>query len=193
MADSTTHDTSLATPTSSHAAIDDSAWMRDLVSHHSNELRRFAAAQIGPDAADDVVSETFAAAWSGRAGFDPTIATERAWLIGIALNKCRMLGRAQRRWNRCAERFAPDVFGENFSEGSDARIDARRDGRSIVRALNALPEEQRTVLILAARTGLNSSEIAAAMAIPAATVRSHLSRSRKAVAATLNIEDGDDA
>lgn len=193
MADSTTHETALETRTSSRAAIDDSVWMRDLVSRHASEVRRFAAAQVGPDGADDVVSETFAAAWSGRAGFDPTIATERAWLIGIALNKCRMLGRAQRRWNRRAERLAPDVPGENFSEESDARLDAQRDGRSIVRALNALPEEQRTVLILAARTGLNSSEIASAMAIPAATVRSHLSRARKAVAATLNIEDGNDA
>lgn len=192
MADSTTHDTSRQSPSSSRTALDGDEWMRELVSSHASVLRRFAAAQVGPDMADDVVSETFAAAWHDRADFDPSIATERAWLIGIALNRCRMLGRAQRRWNRRAERLVPNWLELDFTEDSDARVDARRDGRSIVRALNALPEEQRTVLILVSRIGLNSSEIAEAMAIPAATVRSHLSRARKAVAATLKLKDMDD-
>lgn len=192
MADSTTQDTAFHPRLSSHAAIDDDTWMRDLISQHASVLRRFAVTQVGPDAADDVVSETFAAAWRDRAGFDPTIATERAWLVGIALNRCRTLGRSQHRWNRRAERLAPSTRVEDFAEDSDARVDARRDGRSIIRALNSLPEEQRTVLVLVARTGLNSSEIAAIMALPAATVRSYLARARKAVAATLDLEDGDD-
>ena len=52
-------------------------------------------------------------------------------------------------------------------------------------AIRLLPEQQRTTLALAAAGGLNSTEVAAALAIPAGTVRYRLSLARRTLAAAL--------
>jgi RNA polymerase sigma-70 factor, ECF subfamily len=52
-------------------------------------------------------------------------------------------------------------------------------------AIRQLPEQQRTVLAMAAAGGLTSAEIASALGVPAGTVRYRLSLARRAVAAAL--------
>lgn len=193
MAESTTHDTAPEISDGSTPVLDDDTWMRGLITTHASLVRKIAASQVGPDAADDVVSETFSAAWRNRAGYDPKVATERAWLVGIALNRCRELARAQRRWYRRAERMAPAQVAPDFADDAAARVDDHREGRAVIRALRELPSDQRNVLLLVARAGFAPHEIAAAMSVPAATVRSHLARARKSIANNLDLEDHTDA
>ena len=52
-------------------------------------------------------------------------------------------------------------------------------------AIKQLPEQQRTTLAMAAAGGLTSAEIAAALGVPAGTVRYRLSLARRALAAAL--------
>ena len=194
MSDQTTQPQVPAGDVTSLSTIDDDAWLRGLVTAHAAVLRRIAVTQVGPDAADDAVSEAFATAWRDRAAFDPTIASERAWLAGIVLNRCLAMGRAHRRWLKRAARQLPEgTAGGDAVDAAIARIDARRFAPRLLRALERLPDEQRVVLLLVARADLTPTDIAAALSMPAATVRSHLHRARRTLAAALEFElDGTD-
>ncbi|MCW2920498.1 MAG: polymerase ECF-subfamily sigma factor [Thermoleophilia bacterium] len=162
----------------------DDAWLRALVREHLAVLRRIAVAQVGPDEADDVLSEAFAVAWRERATYDSTIAGERAWLAGIVWNRCRSMGRARRRWVRRVERGGYEAADgtEEFDDASVVRLDAERLAPRLLRALHALPDDQQTVLLLVAIGDLEPSSVAALIDVPAATVRSWLLRARRTIA-----------
>lgn len=176
------------------AAFDDAAWMRMLIADHADVVHRIAISQVGPDLADDVVSETFAAAWRTRESFDPSVGAAKPWILGIALNRCLSLGRANRRWQRRAGR----AIGErgdtaDFAPATDARLDARAHGAALLKAVAGLPVVQKSVFVLVAVGGLEPAEVAGVLGIPPATVRSHLLRARRALASAIDLEDGSDA
>jgi RNA polymerase sigma-70 factor, ECF subfamily len=60
---------------------------------HADEILRYAHARLGPDLAEDVVAETFLAAFARRDRYDTTRADARPWLYGIAI---RQIGRHRR-------------------------------------------------------------------------------------------------
>ena len=74
-------------------------------------------------------------------------------------------------------------------ERQPERLLTRAETRRLARALAGLRVRDRDVLLLAAWAELSSQEIAAALEIPAGTVRSRLSRARRQVLAAL-IRDG---
>ena len=55
------------------------------VSSH-DRLFGYVARRLGPDAAEDVVAETFARACAQWAGYDPALGGVTAWLFGITAN-----------------------------------------------------------------------------------------------------------
>ena len=61
----------------------------------------------------------------------------------------------------------------------------RRHHRDLLRALDALPEEQRTVLLLVSVEGLPYAEVAAVVGVPLGTVMSRISRGRDRLATLL--------
>lgn len=171
------------------------AEIRDLVEAHVPVLRRVAAARVGPALADDLVSETFAELWkqlaAGRAPDD----VDRPWLVAILLNRCRMHHRSERRWRRRQLRGAiePDVPG--IEDDVAARLDAKRLGPEVLKALAQLSSVERIVITLVACGELTPSEAAIALDMPPATVRSHLSRARQQLVHLLSTpaEDRHDA
>jgi RNA polymerase sigma-70 factor (ECF subfamily) len=62
--------------------------------------------------------------------------------------------------------------------------------RDLSRAVAALPEEQRQVLLLVALEGLKYDEVAEVLGIPIGTVMSRLSRARDAVRLKMSNEGG---
>lgn len=63
--------------------IDPVSWVEE----HGDYLYNFAVGQVrDPGVAEDLVQETFAAAWKGRARFEGKC-TERTWLVGILRHK----------------------------------------------------------------------------------------------------------
>jgi RNA polymerase sigma-70 factor (ECF subfamily) len=56
-------------------------------------------------------------------------------------------------------------------------------------AIRRLPEPQRVTLVMAAAGGMTSAELAAALGVPAGTVRYRLSLARRAVAEALDRYD----
>jgi RNA polymerase sigma-70 factor (ECF subfamily) len=58
-----------------------------------------------------------------------------------------------------------------------------------LRALDALPEEQRTVLLLISVEGLSYGEVAAVVGVPLGTVMSRISRGRDRLATLLQEDE----
>jgi RNA polymerase sigma-70 factor (ECF subfamily) len=130
------------------------------------------------DEARDVCQETFLRAFRGLRGFKGQ-ARFSSWLYRITLNLCRDWIRRQRRTP-----IVPAPDGIDLIEIADrqaAPVDlaedllARQDlNRSVVKAMRALSEEQRTAVILKEYHGLTFQEIADLLGCPLSTVKTRL-------------------
>nr|WP_180217931.1 RNA polymerase sigma factor [Streptomyces albus] len=132
--------------------------------------------------AEEVMSETFLAAWRNREKVDEEGGPLLPWLLGIATHKAdnarrglrrRMLFLARQPRPREVEDFAPTTVG---------RIDDERRLRAIQAALGKLRRQEREVLALCVWSGLDYQQTAQALGIAVGTVRSRLSRARKKLA-----------
>ena len=140
-------------------------------------LRRYARVLTGESTrADDLVQETLARAWEKRrlwaAGTDL-----RAWLFTI-MHNVHVNQRAVSR--RDAQSVSLDDEDNGVARELSVRPNQqlRVEVNEIVRAMEALPAEQREVLMLAAVEEMRYEEIAGVLAIPIGTVMSRLSRAR---------------
>ncbi len=64
-----------------------------LFRRHAPQIQRYVLRRLGPDAADDVVAETFLLAFRQRDRYDLARLDARPWLYGIATN---LIGRHRR-------------------------------------------------------------------------------------------------
>jgi RNA polymerase sigma-70 factor, ECF subfamily len=127
--------------------------------------------------AEDVVQEAFARLvprWSKISMYEDPEAWVRAVAFRILSNRFRRARHAIA-VSRRTERIEPS------GEVSNERVD-------IARALAALPVGQRQVVVLHHLLDLPVDEIAAALGVPAGTVKSRLSRARLALAPLLGEE-----
>jgi len=138
----------------------------------------YLAKRVGPDAAEDLASEVFTAAFRQRASFRVDATSAGPWLFGIAANLAKHHYRSQRR-GRFAHSKAAAGSVIWLDPELEQRIDAAQLGAELVRALQSLRSMDREVLLLYALADLTYREIAEALAIPVGTVRSRLSRTRK--------------
>jgi len=135
-------------------------------------LRRYAWALLRNDeAADDLVQDTLERAigrWSQRRDGDL-----RAWLFAIQRNLF-LNGVRQRkaRGAHVGEEALNDVQAPGMSPESHAGL------RDVLMGLDALPEEQRSILLLIGVEDLSYEQAARVLDIPLGTVMSRLSRAR---------------
>ena len=130
------------------------------------------------DEARDVCQDTFLRAFRGLRGFKGQ-ARFSSWLYRITLNLCRDWIRRQRRTPVVP---APDGIDlDEIADRQAAPVDlvedrlARQDlNRSVVKAMRALSEEQRTAVILKEYHGLTFQEIADLLGCPLSTVKTRL-------------------
>ncbi|GLZ16193.1 DNA-directed RNA polymerase sigma-70 factor [Actinomadura sp. NBRC 104425] len=131
----------------------------------------YAAARAGRQLADEVVSETFAVAWRRlRDVPDPPL----PWLLGVARNVLRDNHRAQRR----REEFARELRHWTTASAGDI-ADGVTERHAVLRALAALPEADREVLILVAWQGLTPRDAARVVGCSSAALRVRLHRARR--------------
>jgi RNA polymerase sigma-70 factor (ECF subfamily) len=149
-----------------------------LFRRHAPHIQRYVARRLGPDAADDIVAETFLLAFRQRDRYDPGRADARPWLYGIATHLIGRHRRAEIRLYRALARTGADPVTAPFTDRVDDRVSASRASRQLATALARLPAELRDTLLLAAWSNLSYEEIAAALGVPVGTVRSRLSRAR---------------
>ena len=156
-----------------------------LYQRHAPTIQRYVVRRLGPDAADDIVAETFLLAFRHRAGYDTARGNVLPWLYGIATN---LLGRHRRdeiRLYTALARTGIDPVTAPFTDQVDERVTATAASRRLAQALAGLKAAYRDALLLTAWGGLTYEETAAALGIPAGTVRSRISRARADLRRTL--------
>ena len=139
-----------------------------------------------PEVAEDVTSAVFLEAWRRRT--EVTMASDDAvlpWLFGVAANLLRNAGRKQRRYQRFLAAAPPPGVSPEFAPEVDDRVDVERDLRLVRAALATLGDDDRDLLLLTVAEGLTPAEVAAALGVPAGTVRSRLSRARARLRAAM--------
>lgn len=155
-----------------------------LFDRHAPTLYRYIARRLGPDAADDLVSEAFLIAFRRRGSFDGSQSDARPWLYGIVTN---LIGRHRRdevRFLRAIARTGTDPAAECFTDRVTDRIAARAVRGQLASALARLPGPQRDTLLLIA-SGLSHEQVARALGVPTGTVASWLARGRRRLRAAL--------
>jgi RNA polymerase sigma factor (sigma-70 family) len=143
-------------------------------SQHERELGRFIAQLVhSRQRADDLVQETFLAAWRSRADLE-AVHDPRAWLYGIARNRVLMYLRGWRRaiaaYERFVERNVPIPPDEADAYG--------------VRDLMArsLSPDERAVIVLFHLHGFRADEIAEISGRSHDAVRKQLERAHAELA-----------
>ena len=144
-------------------------------------LRRFARVLVKHgDAADDLVQETLVRAIGARDQFQEGT-NLRAWLFTI-LRHARAAGlrRAAR-----SPFLSPETMPEAAISGGQ---EERQEMRDVIIAFRRLPPIHREALWVVVVEGLDYSEAAKVLGVPAGTLRSRLSRAREALRRGVGLE-----
>lgn len=146
-------------------------------------LRRYARGLTGdPHRADDLVQDTLERAWSRYSRWQKR-GELRAWMFGIMHNHFIDGVRAN---NRRADQTAP---GDLPDMPVRATQTDQLEVRDLDRCLQALPPEQREVLLLICVEDLSYQDTARVLDVPIGTVMSRLSRAREKLAALMRGHD----
>ena len=162
--------------------------------------------------AEEVVQETFLALWNRADRFDPAVGSLAAWLHTIARNRTvdrlRAAGRRPGLFPLSAaagdgenetaalERLAAGgtiVGGSATGPGPDAALAASETRIMLRAALAQMPDEERTVIVLAYREELSQSEIADRLGWPIGTVKTRTRRALRRLRGVLAGELGPEA
>ncbi|MFC8125042.1 RNA polymerase sigma factor [Streptomyces sp. NPDC057302] len=128
--------------------------------------------------AEEVMSETFLAAWRTRDRLEPDGGSLKPWLLGIATHKAQNANRSLRRRLSFLSRQPDPPQVADFAEESAGRMDDARRLAAVHGALRRLRRQEREVLVLCVWSGLDYAQAAEALGVPVGTVRSRLSRAR---------------
>ncbi|MFI6520163.1 RNA polymerase sigma factor [Spirillospora sp. NPDC050679] len=164
---------------------DDPERFAALFDRYARQIHHYAARRLGTQAADDIVAETFLAAFRRRASYDQARPLARPWLYGIASTLIARHRRDEERHYRALRRTGLDPLPEPMAETVVSRVAAEQDERRMAGVLAKLPAGDRDVLLLVAWGGLSYDEVAEALSVPAGTVASRLSRARRKMKAAL--------
>lgn len=169
----------------SRAAQGDEAAFEVLMRRHNQLLFRTARSILRSDAeAEEAVQDAFFRAWLALASFraESKLST---WLVRIVTNEA--LARARRARARTIPledaMTSPDpkmqlALADAPTAGPEPLAFRAQVRELIERHIDALPEAYRVVFTLTAVEGLSPSDVAEALGVPAATVRTRAFRAR---------------
>jgi RNA polymerase sigma-70 factor (ECF subfamily) len=163
-----------------------------LVAKYQRKLFRLLSRLIRDQAEiEDVAQEAFIKAYRALPNFRGESAFY-TWLYRIAINTAKNYLVAQGR--RAPTRTETEIEdAENFDDGDSLRTEdtpermlvSKQVAEAVNRAIERLPEDLRTAIVLRELEGLSYEEIAESMNCPIGTVRSRIFRAREAVAEEL--------
>ena len=148
------------------------AYFEELYERYATDVLRVCYFYLGDrQKAEDVCQDVFVRLITTS----PTLqeGREKAWLLKVALNRCRDLWRGA--WLKRV------VLGSPAFELVPApdEIDSLAEKQEIMQAINQLPATFKEVILLHYYQGYGISEIAEMMELPEGTISSRLSRGRK--------------
>jgi RNA polymerase sigma-70 factor (ECF subfamily) len=165
-------------------AAGDLGSLGELYDRHASKVSRAVHRTLGSATdVDDVVHTVFlklpalARSYDGRAQAGP-------WLVGIGVRTALRHRRGAGRFFKMLASFASSR-GERASRDPEQHSSQRQELRAFEVALAKLAPKKRAVFTLIELDGLTTEEVASALEIPAATVRTRLHHARRELAAAL--------
>jgi len=178
------------------AAGDDDAFL-EFYRRHQGGLFRFAAHMSGsPQAAADVVQETFLTLIRHTGKYDEEKGTPAAFLFGIARNHLRKLHEKEGRYVPLSDEFGKGLPAAGIGEAGHANgnglsapgpgqgetilegLEREQISELLREAILTLPDHYREPVTLCDLEGKSYGEAAALLECPVGTVRSRLNRAR---------------
>src|SRR5262245_48381229 len=155
-------------------AIDSEDEFTDVYRAHYEDVLRFVRRRAHPMNVDDIVGETFLAAWRRRSELpeDP-----RPWLFGTARNAMLNAHRGQRRQTAVAVRVM-----ENGGDDSYDGVTQAEERMDLVAAWRRLSAVDQEVLALHVWEGLTDRDAATVLGCSRAAYTMRLSRSKRRLA-----------
>lgn len=164
-----------------------------IVRAHQDRVYGFCARMLSDrEEALDAAQDVFLSAWRNLEGFrgDAALST---WLLKIAANRC--LNAIRRRATRAGKETSFSGMGAGGSAEDDAPfepqgrsedrpdriVEERELGAILLRALDRIDPESRSLVLLSDVEGLSYEELAGAAGLPLGTVKSKLHRARMAL------------
>src|ERR1051326_5696181 len=175
-------------------AARDEAACAELVAEHQRMVVQLATNLLGDrDEALDLSQEVFLRVFRTIHRFRGK-STLRTWIYRIAVNQARNRHRFWRRRHRNdqvsldAHIAAHGEFPSTLNLRPDRAFEQKQLGQRLQEALDRLPFEQRTAIILREIDGLSYDEIAFSLDVAIGTVKSRLTRARQALREDLRTE-----
>jgi len=149
-------------------------------------LRAFSRSLCGnATLADDVAQDALLKAWNARERFIPG-SNLKAWTFTILRNQFYSIKR--RSWR--ATSLEPEVAEQTIVANSDAEQSMHLN--DLRRGLDMLKDDQREAIILIGASGLSYEEAAEVCGCAVGTVKSRVSRARKALEAIMSTGNFDE-
>lgn len=174
------------------AALGDENAFEAIMRRNNRRLFRTARSILGNDAdAEEALQEAYLNAWKSLAGFRSE-AKLSTWLVRVVANEA--LGRLRR---KKAATIPLDTVMNSLDPEIRQFLADKRDAQPEQKAMRAqlrkllenhidmLPDLYRTVFVLRAVEEMSAEEVAIALQVPAATVRTRYSRARRLLRAGL--------
>jgi RNA polymerase sigma-70 factor (ECF subfamily) len=120
--------------------------------------------------AEEVLQEVFVLVWTRAATYNVALGPPAAWLVRIARNRAIDRLRA----NNVRLRAVESVPAPAPAESPESRASLSERQRTVARALDSLPPDQRVLIEQAYFLGLTQSELAERFALPLGTVKTRI-------------------
>ncbi|NYT23065.1 RNA polymerase sigma factor RpoE [Alcaligenaceae bacterium] len=170
-----------------------------LVLKYQRKIMRLLSRMIrDPSEIEDVTQEAFIKAYRALPQFrgDSAFYT---WLYRIAINTARNWQAASGR-RPVTSSLVENADGETFDEidnltdisTPESMLASRQIAETVNAAMQSLPEDLRTAILLREIEGMSYEDIAQSMGCPIGTVRSRIFRAREAIASQLKSVMGGD-
>ncbi len=159
----------------------------ELYRRYAGDVHRFSCWLTGdPDEAKDITSETFVRVWLARS--DVRIESVKAYLFAIARNLWLKDKRRKSRLSPVDAESGEEPSDE--SAGPDLLTELRLDLEETMKAIQTLPEIERTVLVMKAEDSLSYEDIAGATGLTVANVKVRIFRARTKIRSILESRQG---
>jgi len=150
----------------------------ELVGRHQDRVYRTAVRLVGADDAFDISQEVFVKAWRELKRFRGSAALS-TWLYRMTVNLSLNHLRSARRETDRRERYGPGV--SSSPPAPDTALEDSEFTDRVWAVIDALPERQRTAVVLHRFEELSAAETATIMGLSTGAVESLLHRARQAL------------
>ena len=129
-----------------------------------------------PEAAEDVMQETYLKVWRTAGKFDPTIATPITWMVAMARN--RAIDIVRKKGEAFIEDEGPQALGVAADTATPlARREMSEELKRLLSCLGKLDPEKQRIVLLAYYSGWSRDQLSKKLNIPVNTIKTWLRRS----------------